>query len=124
MCYTLKVNHQPHCTELNAFVEVLTKRLERTTKETPGVVAKKERQLGAPSTSDPPKGAPGWAIKGIPTPDSEREAEGWLLQSIDLMIAHMTFGTIMHLQISLDQLMNSRSHVRINLVSNVVHDGK
>lgn len=27
---------------------------------------KKERQPGVPSTFDPPEGAPGWAIKGLP----------------------------------------------------------
>ena len=42
---------------------MLDKRVERTTKETPGLVAKKERKEGEPSSSVPPKGAPKWAVK-------------------------------------------------------------
>ena len=42
--------------ELNKFIEVLDKRVERTSKEAPGLVAKKERKEGKPSSSVPPKG--------------------------------------------------------------------
>ena len=42
---------------------MLDKRVERTTKETPGLVAKKERKEGEPSSSVPPKRGPKWAVK-------------------------------------------------------------
>lgn len=51
------------CIELNEFIHALDKRLEKTGKEAPGLVAKKERKLGLPSTSVPPKNAPHWAVK-------------------------------------------------------------
>jgi hypothetical protein len=49
--------------ELDEFMHALDKRLEKTAKEAPGLVAKKERKLGLPSTSAPPKEAPRWAVK-------------------------------------------------------------
>ena len=49
--------------ELNEFIHALDKRLEKSAKEAPGRVAKKERKLGLPSTSVPPKQASRWAVK-------------------------------------------------------------
>ena len=49
--------------ELNEFIHALDKRLEKIAKDAPGLVAKKERKLGLPFTSVPPKEAPRWAVK-------------------------------------------------------------
>ena len=59
--------------ELNKFIEVLDKRVEKTTKETPGLVAKKERKEGEPSSSVPPNGAPKWAVKQACGADTEMD---------------------------------------------------
>lgn len=66
--------------ELDKFIDVLDKRLEKGAKETPGLVAKKERKLGLPSSSIPPMEAPRWAVKCFDTQhsDAENEPEGEL----------------------------------------------
>ena len=65
---------------LDKFIDVLDKRLEKAAKETPGLVAKKERKLGLPSSSIPPMEAPCWAVKCFDTQhsDAENEPEGEL----------------------------------------------
>lgn len=58
--------------ELNEYIEHLDKRLEeKTQKEYVGIVAKKSRKCGTPSTSKAPMDAPSWAVK--------RSSEGMLL---------------------------------------------
>ena len=55
-----------HCTGLNKFIQTLDQRLlQKGSKDLTGLVAKKERLNGEPSTSTPPQGAPSWAIKGV-----------------------------------------------------------
>ena len=46
---------------LNKFIETLDRRLEKTCKDISGLVAKKERVVGEPSSSSP-VGAPSWAL--------------------------------------------------------------
>ena len=49
--------------ELNEYIEILDKRLEKKKqKDVCGLVAKKVRKLGNPSSSTPPTDAPSWAI--------------------------------------------------------------
>ena len=50
---------------MNKFIETLDRRLEKTSKDISGLVAKKERVVGEPSSSSPPVGAPSWAVNGM-----------------------------------------------------------
>lgn len=50
--------------ELDEYIDHLEKHLsERVQKEYTGIVAKKVRTCGTPSSSKPPSNAPSWAIK-------------------------------------------------------------
>lgn len=52
------------CIELDQYIEVLDKRLsEQVQKEYVGIVAKKVRKCGIPSSCKPPENVPAWAIK-------------------------------------------------------------
>lgn len=56
-----------HNIELDEYIELLDKRLgERVQKEYVGIVAKKVRTCGQPSTSKPPIDAPSWAVRKNP----------------------------------------------------------
>ena len=50
--------------ELDQFMDILEKRFSKKQQQKPtGIVAKKVRKFGDPSTCPPPPGAPAWAIK-------------------------------------------------------------
>ena len=52
------------CIELDEFMVVLDRRLSKTQQQQPvGLVAKKVRRVGEPSSQPPPPGAPVWAVK-------------------------------------------------------------
>ena len=48
---------------MNEFMGVLDRRLEKGQQRLSGIVAKKVRMAGVPSSSQPPPGAPTWAVK-------------------------------------------------------------
>ena len=49
--------------ELNEYIELLDKRFSEKNHREAGLVAKKIRKLGSPSTSEPPTDSPTWAIE-------------------------------------------------------------
>ena len=65
-CYYFYYNNYCYLVGRDKYISVLNKRLDdKAPKDITGIVAKKVRRQGSPSTSVPPTNVPAWAVKVV-----------------------------------------------------------